>query len=219
MVGHKEMARYGAARRDMSQSEKQDVHHFRKAGVEGSTPPGGFTELLSPKAFSLPPDGREHGPKPLAKTVFTVLGPNGKHAHAPTHQKTPFVRQHKASGKAIVTLDGRDHYLGEFGTPESRVEYDRLIHEWLANGRRLARPRPSHRLTRQSTSWSSHSGRPRSESTCGPMAQTPSNWITSAWRSVHSASSSGASMQGTSVPFVSRPFRNVSPIQAYADAR
>jgi hypothetical protein len=39
-----------------------------------------------------------------------------------------------------VTLDGRDHYLGKFGTPESRAEYDRLIVEWISNGRRLQAP-------------------------------------------------------------------------------
>jgi integrase len=36
-----------------------------------------------------------------------------------------------------VTIGGRDIYLGEHDTPESRAEYDRLIAEWLATGRRL----------------------------------------------------------------------------------
>jgi hypothetical protein len=44
---------------------------------------------------------------------------------------------HKATGQAVVRLDGKDIYLGTHGTPESRAEYDRLIAEWLANGRRL----------------------------------------------------------------------------------
>jgi integrase len=39
-----------------------------------------------------------------------------------------------------VTLSGRDLYLGRFGTRESRAEYDRMIAEWLANGRTLCRP-------------------------------------------------------------------------------
>jgi len=47
---------------------------------------------------------------------------------------------HKPSGRAVVTLDGRVHYLGAFGTPESRAEYDRLIAEWLAGGRRRSAP-------------------------------------------------------------------------------
>ena len=54
----------------------------------------------------------------------------------------PKYRQHRASGQAIVTLDGRDFYLGAHGTTASRQEYDRLICEWLAAGRRLPRRGP-----------------------------------------------------------------------------
>src|SRR3954470_22889225 len=54
--------------------------------------------------------------------------------------RTPSYRLHKPSGQAVVTLDGRDLYLGQYGSPESRAEYDRLIAEWLANGRRLPAP-------------------------------------------------------------------------------
>jgi integrase len=54
-------------------------------------------------------------------------------------RKLPSYRLHKPSGKAVVTLDGRDHYLGDFGTPDSRAEYDRLIAEYLAN-RRMRSP-------------------------------------------------------------------------------
>lgn len=49
----------------------------------------------------------------------------------------PSYRLHKPSGKAVVTLSGRDFYLGPHGSPESRARYDRMIAEWLANGRRL----------------------------------------------------------------------------------
>ena len=49
----------------------------------------------------------------------------------------PKYRKHRASGQAVVTLDGKDHYLGPHGTRASHGEYDRLIGEWLANGRRL----------------------------------------------------------------------------------
>lgn len=51
--------------------------------------------------------------------------------------RTPRYRLHRPSGHAVVTLDGRDVYLGKRGAPESRAEYDRLIAEWLINGRRL----------------------------------------------------------------------------------
>ena len=47
----------------------------------------------------------------------------------------PKYRRHRGSNQAVVTLNGRDHYLGPHGTKASRVEYDRLIGEWLAAGR------------------------------------------------------------------------------------
>jgi hypothetical protein len=53
----------------------------------------------------------------------------------------PSYRRHKQSGQAIVTLsDGlggrHDVLLGPHGSPESRLEYARVIGEWEANGRR-----------------------------------------------------------------------------------
>jgi integrase len=41
-----------------------------------------------------------------------------------------------------VTLNGRDFYLGQFGSPGSRAEYDRIIVEWISNGRCLPSPAP-----------------------------------------------------------------------------
>jgi len=49
----------------------------------------------------------------------------------------PKYQNHRASGQAVLTLSGRDFYLGPYGSKASRLEYDRLIGEWLANGRRL----------------------------------------------------------------------------------
>ena len=49
----------------------------------------------------------------------------------------PKYRLHKASGQAVVTFNGRDFYLGPHATKTSKIEYDRLIGEWLAHGRRL----------------------------------------------------------------------------------
>lgn len=51
--------------------------------------------------------------------------------------RTPSYRHHRPSGQAVVTLDGRDFYLGPHGSAESHAEYNRLLGEWLANGRRL----------------------------------------------------------------------------------
>lgn len=50
-------------------------------------------------------------------------------------RSVPAYRKHRASGQAVVTLSGVDHYLGPHGTKASRREYDRLIAEWLASGR------------------------------------------------------------------------------------
>src|SRR5437763_15628910 len=52
--------------------------------------------------------------------------------------RVPKHRIHKPSGRGVVTLSGKDRYTGEAGTKASRAEYDRLIAEWLANGRQLA---------------------------------------------------------------------------------
>jgi integrase len=49
----------------------------------------------------------------------------------------PSYTRHKASGQARVTLNGGDHYLGPWNTPQSRAEYERVVNEWLARGRRL----------------------------------------------------------------------------------
>ena len=54
--------------------------------------------------------------------------------------RVPAYRHHRPSGQAVVTLCGKDHYLGRWNTKASRREYDRLIGEWLAGGRCLSEP-------------------------------------------------------------------------------
>jgi integrase len=49
--------------------------------------------------------------------------------------RVPKYRLHRRSGQAVVTLSGKDHYLGPHGTAASSVEYDRLIAEWLTQRR------------------------------------------------------------------------------------
>ena len=51
--------------------------------------------------------------------------------------QNPAYSRHKGSGQAVITLDGKDIYLGSYNSVASRNEYDRVIAEWLANGRRL----------------------------------------------------------------------------------
>ena len=51
--------------------------------------------------------------------------------------RIPGYRFHKASGQAVVRLNGRSFYLGPWQSPDSKRKYDRLIIEWLASSRRL----------------------------------------------------------------------------------
>jgi hypothetical protein len=51
--------------------------------------------------------------------------------------RTLSYRLHKPTGQALITLNGKDHYLGKHGTEKSRDECDRLIALWLVNGWRL----------------------------------------------------------------------------------
>ena len=48
----------------------------------------------------------------------------------------PSYRHHKVSGHAVVTLGGKDHYLGPHGSDESRARYNQLVAEWLTTHRR-----------------------------------------------------------------------------------
>jgi hypothetical protein len=51
--------------------------------------------------------------------------------------RVPSYRRHKPTGQAVVTLNGKDHYLGKWNTAASRAEYGRVTGEWLAGGRCL----------------------------------------------------------------------------------
>ncbi len=71
----------------------------------------------------------------------------------------PKHRLHRASGQAVVTIAGRDTYLGPWKSAASRLEYEGLIGEWVAVGR------PSHAAPAVSTSlrWPQrHQGPPPS---------------------------------------------------------
>ncbi|HJQ82296.1 MAG TPA: site-specific integrase, partial [Lacipirellulaceae bacterium] len=50
-------------------------------------------------------------------------------------QSLPKYRKHKASAQAFVELNGHRYYLGPHGTKASKLEYDRLVGEWLQHGR------------------------------------------------------------------------------------
>jgi hypothetical protein len=49
----------------------------------------------------------------------------------------PTYRKHKSTDQAVVTLDGKDRYLGRYGAAESKAEYRLLFGEWMAGGQSL----------------------------------------------------------------------------------
>jgi len=65
--------------------------------------------------------------------------------HSPK-KRTPGYRKRHDRNQAIVTLTDavtkrrKDYWLGEYGSPESRELYHRVVAEWEANGRRLIAP-------------------------------------------------------------------------------
>jgi integrase len=48
----------------------------------------------------------------------------------PQKSQVPSYRLHKARKCAVVTINGRNHYLGPFGSPESHARYAAKIAEW-----------------------------------------------------------------------------------------
>jgi integrase len=46
----------------------------------------------------------------------------------------PTYRLYRRTGQAVVTINGRDYYLGPHGSAASKEKYNRLIAEWLESG-------------------------------------------------------------------------------------
>ncbi|MDP7303730.1 MAG: tyrosine-type recombinase/integrase [Pirellulaceae bacterium] len=64
--------------------------------------------------------------------------------------KVPSYCLHKHTGQAVVRINGQDHYLGKYGSPESREEYARLVSELSAtksNGSPSAQNGPNSTLS------------------------------------------------------------------------
>ena len=53
-------------------------------------------------------------------------------SRAKNQRRIPSLTLHKPTGRARVRIDGKDHYLGEYGSYEAQRAYDRLISKWLA---------------------------------------------------------------------------------------
>jgi integrase len=67
----------------------------------------------------------------------------------PRQAGVPSYRKHTINGHtyAVVTLGGKDHYLGHYGTPESITRYDEVVARWLAAGRMLPEEQPTAALS------------------------------------------------------------------------
>src|SRR5688572_4877497 len=64
--------------------------------------------------------------------------PSGVPLMARPKSDRPSYCLHKQSGRARITIDGKQKLLpGAYDSPESRAEYDRLVGTWFANGRTL----------------------------------------------------------------------------------
>jgi hypothetical protein len=50
----------------------------------------------------------------------------------------PKLRHHKASGRAYVVLNKRAIWLGKYGDQEAQQNYNKIIAEWLSNGKQPA---------------------------------------------------------------------------------
>ena len=59
-----------------------------------------------------------------------------------TPRKVPSYRLHKASGQAVVVLNGTSIYLGPFDSPESRARYDRVVARYLTDRAEPGHPAP-----------------------------------------------------------------------------
>ena len=57
----------------------------------------------------------------------------------------PKLRKHPKG--SVVVLDGKYIYCGPFGSSEAQEKYDRVVMEWLANGRRLPEVEAKNNLT------------------------------------------------------------------------
>ena len=72
------------------------------------------------------------------KTAACTFWPHlGCCTPCPAQTASTSYRLHKARDLAVVTIAGKNHYLGPYGSPESHEKYARLIAEWRANRKHL----------------------------------------------------------------------------------
>src|SRR5437763_4082058 len=96
--------------------------------------PASRTRLSRRRTYK-PARARHGGPSPVPHNRihgFDQVGSYLAETHSPHPEVLPTPRVRTGNCHA----DGRDVDLGPYGTAVSRREYDRVIAEWLTNGRR-----------------------------------------------------------------------------------
>ena len=62
-------------------------------------------------------------------------------------KRIPSYRLHKPTGLAVVTLQGKDCYLGKYNSKASWEEYQDLVRDYLANDCKLPPTRSNNAIT------------------------------------------------------------------------
>lgn len=120
------------------------AYGLRDEKVAGSNPVTPTFQKTSRILDSFPPLGPSE--KTSRNIAAPISAPINDHIHKvprsalrvgrPPRDHIPQMRM--AKGKfARVTIDGKEHRLGPWGSDEARERYDLLIQTWLANGRSL----------------------------------------------------------------------------------
>ena len=51
-----------------------------------------------------------------------------------SRRSNPKYRHYQPKNLGVIRIDGKDHYLGRYDSPESWEKYHRLVAEWLSRG-------------------------------------------------------------------------------------
>ena len=89
----------------------------------------------------------------------------------------PAYTLHRPTGQARVRIDGRDHYLGAFGSTESHAKYDALVDDWLrrksVDRSTLTIDELALRFLEHTVTYYAKDGKPTSEVACIRAALRP----------------------------------------------
>ncbi len=111
-------------------------NHIDKLGVTGSSPVSPtFCNSCRYRSLRIRAERRRRGLVRSTKRYIPFCAFARGQSVPRLNHALPRYSMHRASGQAVVTIGGRDHYLGPFGSDASHCARDRLISQWLADGR------------------------------------------------------------------------------------